>query len=378
MRRPIAFPTSSLGASAFTLLEMLVSTTILAVIVVLLARVMSDTAAIWRRTTAKVDQFREARTAFETLTTRLAQATLNTYWDYQYDNPTSATRIPVKYTRRSELRFIAGPSTTVLGKDDRERPTHCVFFQAPFGETEAIGPNGAEEFAGFENLLCAWGYYLEYAGDENLRPGFLPKGVFPQRYRYRLMEWRQPAEGNRIFSFTSGLDPKQQNYAQRDWFTASVNLPTSPHSRVAAENVIAMIITPRLAKADEAAIKSGKNEQYSPLAPNYLYDSAPTTAAYKDGRVNPVHQLPPLLQVTLVAMDETSAQRMNLGAKPGDPFQLQRAARFTNTADYSKDLLLSGDKDSLENQLIKRGANYRIFSTNVVIRGAKWSRETTN
>ena len=52
---------------AFTLVEMLVATTVLAAMVVLLARITSETATIWTRTTAKVDQFRAARTAFEAL-----------------------------------------------------------------------------------------------------------------------------------------------------------------------------------------------------------------------------------------------------------------------------------------------------------------------
>lgn len=375
---PIAVRAAKGRSAAFTLVEMLVSTAILAAIVVLLVRITGDTASILTRTTAKVDQFREARAAFETLTTRLGQATLNTYWDYQYDNPASPARIPLKYTRRSELRFIAGPSGQVLGETDRERPTHCVFFQAPFGETEAQTAAGVREFGGFENLLCAWGYYLEYAGDQDQRPPFLPTTTFPLRYRYRLMELRLPAENNPIYTYTSGLDPTKQSYAGRDWFRASANASPSRYARVAAENVVAMIITPRLAPAEEKAMRTGANTDYSPLAPDYLYDSAPTSTTYPDGRVNPVNQLPPLLQVTLVVIDETSAQRLGLGAQAGDPFGLDRDGRFTKSRDYSADLLHDGDEDSLENQLIRRHVNYRIFSTNVVIRGAKWSREATN
>ncbi len=366
-------------SDAFTLVEMLVATAVLAAIVILLARITGETAAIWTRTTAKIDQFREARTAFEAITTRVSQATLNTYWDYQYDNPTSPTRVPLKYTRRSELRFIAGPSEEVLGNFTRERPTHSVFFQAPLGETVVPLSDGSKEYAGFENLLCAWGYFVEFSSDKDFRPAFLPETTFPPRYRYRLMELRQPAESNEIFKFTSGLGVPKQTYAGRDWFTGSVNQATaSPQLRVAAENVIAMIITPRLAPADEVAVNAGKPGTGSPIAPKYLYDSAPTTTTYADGRVNPVHQLPPLLQVTLVAIDETSAQRLNFGKKTDDPFGLKAKKRFTKSADFTKDLLQSGDVDSLENQLIRKRAGYRIFSTNVVIRGAKWSRETTN
>jgi uncharacterized protein (TIGR02599 family) len=94
---------------------------------------------------------------------------------------------------------------------------------------------------------------------------------------------------------------------------------------------------------------------------------------YTDGRLNPKAQLPPVLQVTMVAIDETSALRLNLSAKQPDPFGLKK--KFQNTADYSRDLFQSADSKSLESTLIARQANYRIFNTNVIIRGARWSRE---
>ena len=362
--------------SAFTIVELLASTAVLSLIIVVLAALMSQSSAIWNRTTGKVEQFREARAAFEVMTTRLGQATLNTYWDYQYDVPGSASAVPKNYTRRSELRFTAGPSSLLLGTSTRERPTHGVFFQAPLGETIETDAVGGKRYAGFENLLCTWGYYLEFADDLAIRPAFIKAPAFPARYRYRLMEVRQPAEENRIYSYTSGS--ANTGYNGRKWFTDLVDNPTLGRQRVAAENVLALIITPRLAQADEAAVSGASGKDNSPLAPDYFYDSSPTTKKYSDGRLNPVHQLPPLLQVTLVAADETSIVRLNLNAKTVDPFGLIAKKRFLRSADYTKDLTQGGDAESLENTLIKRHINYRIFSTNIVIRGARWSRETTN
>ena len=65
-----------------------------------------------------------------------------------------------------------------------------------------------------------------------------------------------------------------------------------------------------------------------------------------------------------------------LGSSSVDPFGLK--GKFEKSEDYSKDLLQSDNDDSLEALLISKGLNYRIFTTNVVIRGAKWSREQTN
>jgi uncharacterized protein (TIGR02599 family) len=347
---------------AFTLVELMLATAVLSIIVVLLLSLANQASTIWRQSSAKIEQFRESRSAFETITTKLSQATLNTYWDYNVPlNPT-------RYERRSELRFISGPAEDLLGNgpDGQQRTTHAVFFQAPLGVTEAV------QYRAFENLLSTWGYYLEYYNDQESRPDFLTTDEMPLRWRYRLMELHQPAEVNKIYTFTSGTAGR--TYREKTWFRNAINSPQRP-VRVVAENVIAMIIAPRLSRADEQEVRGAEsNPDYSPLAPNYLYDtSPPATAVTMDGRINPQHQLPPMLQVTMVAIDEVSARRMNLGEENADHFELN--SKFKKTANYSKDLLLSGSEESLEALLIKRRANYRIFSTNVVIRGAKWSTE---
>ena len=363
MKRPAA--TQQAG---FTLMEILVALGILALLTVLFAGVVHQTSDVWRRTTAKTEQFREARAAFESMTTRLAQATLNTYLDY--DNATN----PRRYERRSELRFISGPADDLLGtpSEGRSHPTHAVFFQAPLGVTELA------RYRGYENLLCAWGYYLELSDDTALRPDFITTQLAPPRFRSRLMELWEPAERNPIYGFTSGAAGR--TYAGREWFRG-IFATTHPPVHVLAENIVALIITPRLAAADEAAVKSGgDNADYSPLAPNFLYDSAPAATAgdsrYSDGRLNPIHQLPPLLEVTMVAVDELSAQRLGRAWESPDPFEI--ASYFRDTRRTGQELHREGSSDSLESRLIAQHVNYRLFTTNVVIRGAKWSRTQTD
>ncbi len=373
-------PASSRSRGAFTLVELMTSLVIISLLMLLLVGIVNQTSSVWQRTSGKVEQFREVRAGFDAMTTQLAQATLNTYWDY--DNRVN----PQKYQRRSELRFISGPVEEVLGSSGPDRLTHCVFFQAPLGQTIERTSDDSEKYGGFENLLCTWGYCVEYGDDKDRRPPFLPESKFPLRHRFRLMELAQPAEENQIYRYTSGgpsTAPASNKYNKREWVTnvANVSGVSQRRDRVLAENVIALIITPRLAQADEIEVKgSAANPDLSPLAPNYLYDSAPPTGAgdarYRDGRTNPLHQLPPILQVTMVAIDELSAGRLDLDASTTDPFDVR--SRFQRSADYSQDLLLSGAPDSLENTLIEKKMNYRIFTTNVVIRNAKWSRETTN
>jgi len=375
-------------APGFTLIELAVSTAVLTIILLVLVGVTNQTSSIWRRTTSKVEQFRDARTAFESMSTRISQATLNTYLDY--DNPTA----PTKFERRSELRFVSGLATTLFQSTPLKSTavTHAIFFQAPFGVTAkpATGHPGTFQYEGFENLLCSWGYYLNYDSDQTFRPAILPTSVLPLRYRYRLMELWQPAEQNFIYTFTS--NGGAGTYRGYDWFTNALTAPSSSTNptevHVLAENIIALILTPRLSPQDEQAYKGSltvANADYSPLAPKYSYDTSPVTtsnAQTSDNRLNPVSQLPPLVQVTMVALDETSASLMTSKQLTGLAALLGSA--FQDTSQYSTDLLNQSagsnttNSGSLETYLIQNHLNYRIFNTNVMIRGAKWSRTQSN
>lgn len=355
--------------AAFTLVEMMVTAMLIAFLAAIMITALTHVSAVWQRTAGKSEQFREARDAFEIMTTRLAQATLDTHWEY--DNPAQPTR----YRRDSNLRFISGPASELLGEPPADTlwSTHAVFFQAPFGVSDIPA------YQGHENLLCTWGYHLAVADDLKLRPPFLTPKTVPVRVRPRLMELWHPSEKNSIFKFTGG--PLGVTYSGREWFRAPL-AGTTPPAHVLAENIVALIITPRLAPAEEEEVKGGSasaDPDRSPLAPEYLYDSAPLSASYRgdgrhqDPRLNPVHQLPPMLQVSLVAVDEMTAASLGYTTKKLDPLSLD--GRFEKSGDYGSDMLQIGAADSLENQLIARRGNYRIFTTNVVIRGAKWSRE---
>lgn len=364
-------------ATGFTLVELLLSTAIIALLMLVLGSITNQTLSVWRYSSGKIEQFQEARAAFDAMTTRLSQATLNTYWDYRYDTRGNPTR----YERRSELRFISGQAEDLLGNDTkRTRVTHCVFFHAPLGLTES------PSYDGLENLLNTWGYYLEFADDESFRPPFITPNLAPLRHRFRLMEFSQPTEATSIYFYTSGGDvmkPKSASFADRRWFQPAVNTARPPVHPI-AENIVALIILPRLSKRDEEAAKTTNDPpDFSPLAPKYAYDSAPPDpqkptgdSRYSKPHLNPTNQLPPVLQVTMVAIDESSAIRLGMRAGSADMFEVR--GRFKESAEYSKDLLLSSQTDSLERTLVDLGVNFRTFSSNVHLRAAKWSREQTN
>ena len=341
--------------NGFTLVELMLSIALIALLVVILASMTNATAFSWRYTSAKIEQFRGAETAFETISRRLSQATLNTSWDYQYPNGNTALP-PTKYVRYSDLRFITGQTQTLMASTTPPRPTHGMFFQAPLGYVD-----DTTNFGGMDNLLNTWGYYVEY--NQDIRPPFintLPHAP-PVRLRFRMMEFMQPANKLTVYSLTSG----NSSYTGHEWFTDAFNDPTPP-VHVLAENVIALVLLPKLSPADDPT--------GAKLAPTYAYDST-TDASSGDPSLNPKNQLPPIVQVTLVAIDEASAARMtntdtaNLTAELG--------TLFTDATQYDTDLKLTpaaSGNPSLANYLTSHKINYRIFTTNVSLRGAKWSR----
>lgn len=393
----------------FTLVELLVSTAIITLLLVILVQITAQTSATWRYTTGKAEQFRGARMAFETMTRKIAQATLNTYWDYDkpinYNSPVA----PEGYVRQSELRFISGSmqsGSSANRLDDGSsipRPTHGIFFQAPFGYT---GDKASARYEGLDSLLNTWGYYLEVGDDLAFRP---PHVVGPPIVRSRLMEMMQPTSAMNIYKYTSGKPGmsvsdvlKMRNYGDpsatprgagtgREWFQMGL-AGTAPKSQsdaqslshVLAENIISLTVLPKLSEQDLAANRGTIKEEEKDivLAPDYYYHSA-ERGQYTHppaGLLNSKHQLPPVLQITMVAIDEVSAKRLGISNVNDDPFQVRAASFMTKASDYKKDLLSepgTTSSNSLESRLQLKNVNYRIFTTNIYLRGAKWSKEQT-
>ena len=375
--------------AGFTLVELLVSTAIIALLMLVLVGMTNQMSSTWRYTTEKIEKFQQARDGFEAMTRQMAQATLNTYWDYfnsagqQRTALNAPTFIPATYGRQSDLRFISGPMS-ILAPPSTSRPMHGVFFQAPFGAVE-----DAPTYGRMDNLLNTWGYFIEVSDDAADRPGILGARV-PLRWRSRLKEFRQPSERMTVYN----TNPATPN---TDWFTTAL-ASAPPPTRVLAENIVALIIVPKLSQEEEV-IRLGKG--WSALSPNYIYNSATTTtvAGYNakqtpvnpgvttvngadptDGAaINPKNQLPAILQVIMIAIDERSAARWV--QRPGNsakvPFGPALGTLFTLNS-RNLEVPVSGDLATYERLLVAEGLTYRVFNTNVLIRGAKWSRAQTN
>lgn len=310
---------------AFSLVEMLVSTAIVVVLLVLMISVVVQASSLWRRSSGNVESFQAARIAFEVFTRNLSQATLNTYLDY--DNATAPTR----YLRKSELAFRSGAAGagSLAGTPGTGQ---AVFFQGPLGYATNTTDHG-----GLEGLLSTCGYYVSFTTNNSI-PAHVSSTENP--YRYRLMQMLVPTENNDIYKNSTGTA----------WFSAYTNA-ASP----VADNIIALVIRPQ----DPAAASPE-------VTTNYSYDTRDNTAA--DPQPASAHQLPPVLQVTMVAIDEAAARRLeNSTAQPPEIISAL-SGKFQNTGAFQADLA------DLETRLADARIPYRVFSSAVPIRESKWTK----
>jgi len=405
---------------AFTIVELLASTALLLGLLMLLVGTVDQTQRVWRRSNEKATQFQSARAAFESMTRRLSQATLNTYWR-AFETDMESEWADFRFRRQSELQFLSGPAVRIFDASpplpglhqpiSACYPTHAVFFQAPLGYTEevdhAVG-GSTPLFRKLDNLLTGCGYFIEY-GPDHERPEFLAQvpGI-SDRYRFRLMEMTVPAERLTIFARpkdSKGFnDPRIFDELQQFPYKGLVQEDGTPEpawvrpfwlkdalirtpiagqvegsrfrfARTRAENIIALIIFPKLAERDRVKIDEPE------LAPHYEYDSwrilVKGQGRVRDGgsfvtvdNVARDNLLPPIVQVTMVAVDEHSMTRLNLGADNVPEWTNGLFKKARTEAEYYEDL------QRLEReQLQKAQLNYRIFSTDVLIRASKWSRD---
>ncbi|HEX4086014.1 MAG TPA: Verru_Chthon cassette protein C [Chthoniobacteraceae bacterium] len=344
--------------AAFTLIEMLVSVAILSLILVVVASIADQTRRTWSFTNSKIEQFSGARTAFETVTRQLSQATLNSYWDYvnasgvARSSSNASTFIPASYARQSELRFVTGFTANLaagLPQNSNPRPFHAVFFQAPLGYSEPMASTGVQ-LTGLDSLLNSLGYFVEFNSDTSYEPSFLGTvNTIKPRYRFRLMQFLEPANSFSVYSYTSG----QPTYDKMQWFESAFGTPGATPDHILAENILALILLPKLSAEEDPTGAS--------IAPAYAYDTANATDQ------TTINQLPPEVQLTLVAIDEASANRLAVLNGSNMPPVLSGSNLFTSASQYSADI------QTVETTLTQQHINFRLFTTNAIIRAAKWS-----
>ncbi len=162
------------------------------------------------------------------------------------------------------------------------------------------------------------------------------------------MQMLVPAEDNTIYTATGDgwfTDPALQSYF----------MPV-------ADNIIALIVRPQ----DPGTTPP------TDITSDYTYDAnlnatnpAPPSPYQQPATAK---QLPPLLQVTMVAIDEATAKRLDNGATQPVAISSALSGKFTSVTSYTTDL------QNLELALTNAHIAYKIFSSNVPLRESKWTK----
>lgn len=347
----------SSSCSGYTLVEVLFASVISAIILLILLRVNSQVNKTYQVTREKTDAYQAARTAMEYLSRHLRQATLGTYLDYMDSSnrriETFGSIEPSSYGRYSELHFVTGKSSQ-LGID--QSPTCAVFFQAP------LGYSLDENLKFGRQLMNSIGFYL---AEYELKPpvGFL--GNDRTRKRFALMEYLQPSELLSIYSpqFQTGSKEK----SNLSWFTRDLK----SYSRPVAENILALIIWPHYPPAEDRSATQPKGVgSSSQIAPDFYYDSrvektvSLQTQSQGSLQIQTLHQIPPLITLGVIGIDEKSAQWIE--DQKIEWSSLVPTSLFNSTQDIEEDV-----SDVLE-RCKKNRVNARFFRQTIAMSGARY------
>lgn len=333
----------------FSLIELMVAMGILSVLMLLLTVLIDQAQRSWRFSESRISQFREARVAFDLITKNVGQASLNTYWEVRDDD---SDGLYDAFYRNTELHFLTSDAKDLRGSPNQEPVGQAIFFQAPLGFTG--------EFKNLNNLFNGRGYFVAFGGDAKFRPSFVDT---PKRYRYRLMEFRPPAESNQVFA--DGQEERVRNMPQifNGWFKQDLDVGEGDfesHLNPLAENILAIIVAPR----DTVDSKnSSRTEAISRIAPDYSFDSNDVTP----GREEFSQQVPPLVRVTMIAIDENAAIRFENGSSMPRELSDAVSGLFQKSEDYNEDVRRVADT------LNGMNVSHKVFSSLVMLRSSKWS-----
>lgn len=362
---------------AFTLVELLLSMSVLAIIMVLMADVVVRTQNTMSQATAHVGEFQEARAALDAVSSSLSQAVMDASWSYKRNAAGAATG----YERVSDHHFILGPASDLVGAG--AEAGQAMFFQAPLGFAGSftdVPGSGAPAVPGTERLhalMNAWGFYVKYDTDLAYRPGFLKDGtatkLYPERKRFRLMQYSQPAEKSILYSKTFALNRKTAKTQALQWYQTDL----VANSRPVAENILAMILVPYSANVTVTNSGEGYSDVKVEPDPLYAYD----TRDFQWNGSNAVsssrrHQLPPKVLVTLFASEEKSYDKYVANSGDDEDAAAQKVrdvfkGRFAKYSDYEKDMT------EVEKALGGLGLHFKALNATVTLRSGKWITEVT-
>ena len=248
----------------FTLLEMLVSIAILAILMSIIFEIIQMTSQAWKQSSQGTSTMQQTRVAFERLTRNLSEATLNTYYSY--------LPVPPAQPQFYYMRPVGTPGFISriwtggrkphhlyhLSRSERRASHSCGFLSGDHRQRLLQQRNLV--WGNLGNLLNACGYFVSYGPDPS-RPSIFNAGgtlvahAPPSENRFRLMEYLQPSE------YLSAYTGRRRSPAYWPppmpfvpaWITngmpanlttswSSLTPPITVHSL--ANNIVALIIMP--------------------------------------------------------------------------------------------------------------------------------------
>jgi len=329
---------------------------------VLMAVAISQMSNAIRTSSSKVEAFASAREGFTAVNRAISTATLNTYLDYfdaSYANVgANANFVPAYYGRQSDLQFVindqsanangvnlAGATTGTL-----TMATHAVFFQSPLGYTTngtVTNPPGT---------LNQCGFFLAY-GNDPTQVGFASWGTsspttIANKARFRLYQWiRNADDGTGINTSTGIINTGTWN--KPSWYL---------QSRPLAENVVAFVLR----------VPTTNNPT---TATDYWWNSRTNWSS--GSQPNQMNELPPFVEITMVAMDETAVNRLfaanNITSSSTAADASTALANVSITTLFKTNSSYTNDLAALTAGLTSKKIPYRVFTTTVPLPGSKWS-----
>jgi uncharacterized protein (TIGR02599 family) len=343
---------------AFTLIEVLVSIAVLALMLTILADLMTRTQDTVTKASAHATEFQEARRALDGINNILSQATMDAVWAYRH-SATDASSI-TGYDRTSDHHFILGPASDLL-KGGSEAG-QAVFFQAPLGKAKSLTKGRLHD------LVNCCGFYIQYGSDLTERPAFMKTEqatvLNPERKRFRLMRYTQPSDDSILYGDATrlGLNRLTSRSQALRWYQEDLASDSQP----LADNILALVLAPY------ATHTNGASTTLAP-DPAYGYDSRDFQwNGVNDTNKSRRHQLPAMVGVTMIVADERSYEA--LVSRLGEQAAAD-AVRSVLRDKFTDHHLLKEDLEMVQQGLNAIRLHHKVLSTMVALRGSKWISE---
>ncbi len=269
--------------AAFTLVELVISMSILSLLAVMLFSILSAVSTLWQDNEARVDGFREARAALNLMAREVSQA---------FRDPDAKLPVMVINPSQAQVSQPAAVETNAVWG-------HRLFVLSTLsGETQEDGERRSD--------LCALGYYLAFTRDST---AFSPNAAGAGDSSYKLYRHFRSSDPT-FAALQTPFDP-------RNVFMPS---PTASGDEVLARNITRFEITAFKRKRDPATGEFLGMERVNAAGGSW-----------------PVTERPAMIQFELTALNTETAAKLATQAdwtQHDSPLQTRQSHRFITRVEF--------------------------------------------